>query len=164
MKCFACNTICVQDAKFCLNCGHDLAKTSASQPRQSAPSSRHQANPYPYQASLAEWRDLKAKKLKNTFLLGSLVLFTAFAVWVMTGFGFAGQIVTLIACIWTVLLTHRVSQKNYYALPHALDQEGEHRCIFCGGRGIYRKGVYKSTTVHSNCSKCQQRLFTDLVS
>lgn len=164
MKCFTCNTAHSQEAKFCLNCGHDLANTTASQLNQSGTSARHQVNPYPHQTSLDKWRDMKTKKLKNTFLLGGLVLLTALAGWVMTGFGFAGQIVTLIACIWTVLLAHRVSQKNYYALPHALDEEGEHRCIFCGGRGIYRKGVYQSTTVHSNCSKCQQRLFTDLFS
>ena len=163
MKCFTCNTICHQDAKFCMNCGRDLGKQLDLQLRQSSPFISRPNNAYPHQMSLAGWQDMKARKLKNSLLLVGLALLVPFVTWLVTGISFAGIIAAFMACTWSVLFVHRVSQKNYYALPHARDESGEHRCIFCGGRGIFRKGVYNSSTVHSNCSKCQKRLFTDLM-
>ena len=161
MKCFTCNNICHQDAKFCLNCGRDLGKQLDLQPKQSSSSTSRSTNTYPHSWSLVKWQDMK--KNKNSLLLISGILLALFATWFMSDASATGLIVAVIACAWTIWLEQRVSQKNYYALPHAHDEEGEHRCIFCGGRGIYRKGVYKSSTVHSNCSKCQKRLFTDLM-
>ena len=163
MECFACNNICHHDAKFCLNCGHDLGNSPIAQPMQSSPSASRSTNSYPHSWSLIKWQDMKAKKNKNSLLLIGFILLALFATWFMTGTSSTGLIVAVVACAWTVWLEQRVSQKNYYALPHARDEEGEHRCIFCGGRGIFHKGVYNSSTVHSNCSKCQKRLFTDLM-
>ena len=163
MKCFKCNDIFHQDAKFCMNCGGDLGKPSAPQPKQSSSSASRSTNTYPHSWSLVKWQDMKGKKNKNSLFLISGILLALFATWFMSGASAIGLIMAVVACAWTVSLEQRVSQKNYYALPHARDEEGEHRCIFCGGRGIYRKGEYKSTTVHSNCSKCQKRLFTDLM-
>ena len=163
MECFTCNNIYHQDAKFCLNCGRDLGKPSAPQPKQSSSFIGRPTNIYFYPASLAGWQDMKARKLKNTLLLVGLGLLVPIGTWLVAGISYAELFVAFVACTWSVLFVHRVSQKNYYALPHARDEEGEHRCIFCGGRGIFRKGVYNSSTVHSNCSKCQKRLFTDLM-
>ena len=163
MKCFTCNNIFSQEAKFCLNCGRDLGKPLAPQPKQSSSSASRPTNAYPHPMSLANWQDMKARKLKNSLLLVGLALLVPFVIWLVNGISFVEIIAAFIACTWSVLYVHRVSQKNYYTLPSARDESGEHRCIFCGGRGIYRKGVYNSSTVHSNCSKCQKRLFTDLM-
>lgn len=163
MKCFNCNATCTQEAKFCLNCGSDLGRPSAPQIKQSSQFARRPTNSYPHPGSLAKWREMKARKLKTSFLFVGIALLATFAAVPMSSIDPGGLLLAFFVCMSIIWIAHRVSQKNYYALPHARDEDGEHRCIFCGGRGIYRKGVYKSSTVHSNCSKCQKRLFTDLM-
>ena len=50
---------------------------------------------------------------------------------------------------------------NYYAVEGSLGQDGEHRCIFCGNRGIYRKGEYRTDKKYSSCSACGAFLFQE---
>ncbi|ATB42945.1 hypothetical protein CYFUS_008424 [Cystobacter fuscus] len=68
---------------------------------------------------------------------------------------FFGGVSTLIV----IVLSMRVSASNYYSIPHSNDAEGEHRCIFCGNRGIWRKGVCRTNDKIANCSKCKAQLF-----
>ncbi len=49
----------------------------------------------------------------------------------------------------------------YYQIKGSTDQNGNHRCINCGGRGIWRKGEYKSKDVYCRCSKCQFDLWKE---
>lgn len=47
-----------------------------------------------------------------------------------------------------------IGRENYELLIGSKDKQGNHRCIICGNKGIYRKGVYKRSTVYCSCSKC----------
>lgn len=49
----------------------------------------------------------------------------------------------------------------YYEIEGSRDAQGNHRCIKCGGRGIWRKGQYKSDDVYCYCSKCQFGLWKE---
>lgn len=57
-----------------------------------------------------------------------------------------------------------ISQSQYYSLPGSRFDNGDHRCIICGnrakyGRGIYTHGQYRSSTKFHECSKCKTELF-----
>lgn len=49
----------------------------------------------------------------------------------------------------------------YYEINGSRDKQGNHRCINCGGRGIYRSGEYKSDDVYCYCSKCNFGLWQE---
>jgi hypothetical protein len=51
------------------------------------------------------------------------------------------------------------SRKEYQQIPHAIDGRGAHRCIFCGNRGIYKHGQYKSNSTWHDCSNCGENLY-----
>lgn len=53
------------------------------------------------------------------------------------------------------------SSTLYYEIEGSRDAQGKHRCIKCGGRGIWRKGQYKSNDVYCYCSKCQFGLWKE---
>lgn len=53
------------------------------------------------------------------------------------------------------------TEADYYSIPGSKDSNGEHRCIHCGHRGIYRHGEYKTNNEHAKCSKCKEHLWTN---
>lgn len=54
-----------------------------------------------------------------------------------------------------------LSKGEYYAFRGSRLDNGKHRCVFCGGRGIYRRGEYKSDNRYAYCSKCESPLFAE---
>jgi hypothetical protein len=54
-----------------------------------------------------------------------------------------------------------LSKGYYHAIPGAVDQNGNHRCIWCGARGIWRKTEYKTENVFCRCSKCHGKLWME---
>jgi hypothetical protein len=52
-----------------------------------------------------------------------------------------------------------MSRTDYRQIPHAVDGRGAHRCIFCGNRGIYKHGQYKSNSTWHDCSSCGENLY-----
>ena len=53
------------------------------------------------------------------------------------------------------------SRSEYLQLSGSTFKDGSHRCISCGGRGIYRSSGYKSNYTYAKCSRCQQHLWVD---
>jgi len=45
-------------------------------------------------------------------------------------------------------------------LPGSRGNDGDHRCIHCGHRGIHVRGEYRINLRHHGCSKCKNALFT----
>ncbi|WP_390213924.1 hypothetical protein [Undibacterium danionis] len=48
---------------------------------------------------------------------------------------------------------------QYYSIPGSRNEHGHHRCVFCGNRGIYKHGQYKSNSTWHDCSKCGENLY-----
>lgn len=61
----------------------------------------------------------------------------------------------------SVAVCARWKEADYYSIPGSRDINGEHRCIHCGHRGIYRQGEYKTNNEHAKCSKCKEHLWTN---
>lgn len=55
----------------------------------------------------------------------------------------------------------QLTAKQYYKIKGTENTNGEHQCIFCGNRGIYRSTIYKTNTVQCKCSKCKNNLFNE---
>lgn len=183
-KCFDCGAEFQPGARFCSQCGRNFRAATggrrrepqkAASPQGAPPHSesilraenggRHREPPkaaspqgdYPYSESIDAWEALKASK-RNTamwiFAVGAVLTVAATAVFGVTA-AMVGGVMTLIV----IMISMRVSASAYYAIPHSLDAKGEHRCIFCGNRGIWRKGVYRTNNKIANCSKCKAELF-----
>lgn len=60
---------------------------------------------------------------------------------------------------WVALDMRAWSERDYYSVPGSRDEQGEHRCIVCGHRGIYRHGKYKSDAEYADCAKCKTTLW-----
>lgn len=54
-----------------------------------------------------------------------------------------------------------LSRDAYYSVSGSTDDEGEHRCLKCGHRGIHRSTVYKTETTEAHCSKCRFPLWRE---
>ncbi|OZB62249.1 MAG: hypothetical protein B7X31_10025 [Thiomonas sp. 13-66-29] len=52
-----------------------------------------------------------------------------------------------------------LNEDDYYTVAGSRYADGGHRCIHCGGRGIWNKGEYGSNTVYARCSRCKADLF-----
>jgi hypothetical protein len=172
VKCSTCHAECTTGAFFCSRCGCAISSQGQPSPAATAAPDRRLPNAYPYPESLVAWKAVKTRNLKAAFIWGGLGVAAAVAVGFAMGgleaalngeltLGAFAAFATLIATTWVVTWVHRVSSRDYYLLPHARDASGEHRCIFCGNRGIYRRGQYKTNNTLSSCSKCQQHLFTE---
>lgn len=62
---------------------------------------------------------------------------------------------------FTVAFTYITGRNHdqYYSIPGSRNEHGHHRCIFCGNRGIYKHGQYKSNSTWHDCSKCGENLY-----
>jgi hypothetical protein len=54
-----------------------------------------------------------------------------------------------------------LSSSEYYSFPGSRFENGQHRCIFCGAKGIFRQGEYKTDNKYAQCSKCESSLFAE---
>jgi hypothetical protein len=51
------------------------------------------------------------------------------------------------------------SEQVYYTFPGSRGANGEHQCIFCGGRGVHKSTPYKTNDTDAKCSKCRKDLW-----
>lgn len=156
-NCFSCGADCQPDAKFCHQCGRDFTK-GARAARPEPPRSEPPRSTYPHAESLAQLEALKARKMRKAWILAGvgIALMTAGLV----GPRWEGSVLLLVPFFAMAIFALRIKKWDYYAIAHSR-VDGEHRCIFCGNRGIWRKGVYKSNEVIHNCSQCKKELYRD---
>lgn len=101
---------------------------------------------------------MRAQRRKKTKL--ALIVFAVVFLTLLAFFYEAWVIVLLLSSLVFFPFLSR-GESEYYALPFSRDAQGNHRCVFCGNRGIYRHGEYKSDTKYADCSKCGKNLWTE---
>jgi len=149
MYCAYCSEKAVPGATFCHKCGKPHAKTSkVSKPEKSA---------YPTEG-LEDFKSF----VRTRFILKCLRFPVAYgsALYVMmdmTPFA-VFPLIPVFAICWYMF---DVKQRHYRKFKGSVDANGEHRCMSCGGRGIYRQGGYASDKVTASCSKCGQYFWTE---
>ncbi len=154
MKCFNCNHINERGSKFCSNCGKDFK----------AKKSEHNNNPnYPNLDAVKMHGDKYKEKSNNpatviiVYLLALIVLF--FIVGGDLASFFVISLVMLVFAVMGICATRVVTEEFYYTIPTSRDVNGNHRCIFCGNKGIYKSTIYRTSTTVNACSKCSKELF-----
>ena len=70
-------------------------------------------------------------------------------------------VLALVSIKFLINPNHWLCSSKYYSFPGSRFQDGKHRCIFCGAKGIYRKGEYKTNNKYAYCSKCESPLFIE---
>jgi hypothetical protein len=163
MKCFECKFEMPDGSKFCSNCGKNFQiKTKLNQNEGEI----QRSNLWPHQES---------KDVYNRILLGKKSTFAKIRqfLWFLILLGFVyfyisqGQswhnyeFIIIAGLVFLVFLIQpkRLSSVEYYRIPYSRGDDGKHRCIWCGSRGIYKHGEYKTDNVYHDCSKCGVGLY-----
>lgn len=156
-NCFNCNHEFNYGDSFCSNCGRKF-KT----PKQDFPKKPHLV--YPHNDLSRELRALDNKRLKYAKISAGCIapltlLITLASIksgnWTLT-------IIFLILNLGVPLffIYRNRTHDEYYELPGAWI-DGKHRCVFCGHKGIYKKGEYKSNCVTASCTGCEAFLYCE---
>lgn len=150
ITCRGCGESCPDGSRFCLYCGGDMSADATATPQRLCNGS------YPHQESLIAYARLEASKSKVFGLVaaaGTMLATGAYFIhWWLAA-------VSAILLVGVLTYVRRIRMKEYYKLPHSRDADGEHRCIFCGNRGVWRRGEYRTDNTHAHCSKCQEHLY-----
>lgn len=174
MFCTKCGTKIGAGARFCGGCSWPIAGTvahaSASQERQG----NHRQSWVPAAKTSNGAAAITAVRKRKSSVLWSVVGVNAVVVVGLLGGSMIasrgsalaewGVIAAGICVIVTLLAATNInkwSQKVYYSIPGSRDSAGEHRCLWCGSRGIHKRGVYKTDLVIADCSKCGAELWQE---
>lgn len=163
MKCYTCGHENAKGSKFCNGCGKNFHSKAQSQL-----SKNHGSLLYPNPAAIAAKEaiiQVKSKKFKRIWFVGLTIIVLANAMLIISS-GINGAFINLWGTVVGLLLTLFISAsvKNmqeiqYYSIPTSRDEHGQHHCIHCGNKGIYKSTIYKTQTVVNKCSKCEEILF-----
>lgn len=113
----------------------------------------------------AEYRAIVERRLRRTRWVRGGLMLSALAV-AGLAIGGIGAPITYAAVAMFFVAGMMVdfsafNEREYYSVPGSKDARGQHRCIHCGHRGIYKHGKYKSNTKFSDCSKCRKNLWIE---
>lgn len=167
--CFRCETELPQGASFCPGCGKDVrparekVKKEHQKPEQTAAS----------QKALDEYRRIRHSIAAQANWINKRVMIVQFAATLICllavynpldlSWADAPGAVAGIVCIVCFFLYEKsdrwLEPGEYYQIEGSRANDGKHRCISCGNRGIYRKGEYASDVTYAMCSKCNFPFF-----
>jgi hypothetical protein len=158
MECFTCQTECMPSSKFCQNCGRDFRR----KPTEASPSAQNNDTDRRNESMLAHGV-IKSHKFKVMTAISVCALSLAGFIWMKSGGGGFPFLAffALLAGISVAAWVWRFSRGDYYSIPGSKSSDGSHRCIWCGNRGVWKKGQYKTNLTHCNCAKCKTYLFTE---
>ena len=164
MNCFECGKPFEAGANFCSRCGRNFhSKTN----RRAKSNTARTVFSGPSAAALDGLKGIKLRRIRKAKVAATI---GAGLACVMGGYLLVYErqpalliLPAILFVMLTVMLhyyTNQVSMSEYRSLPDAIGSDGNIRCIYCGNRGIYKHGEYRSSTVWHDCSKCGQTLFT----
>lgn len=171
MKCFKCQHDNPNKSNFCSKCGKKFQSKNYKdiQLNNGEKEKFIQSNIiYPQQESINALKLIKEKKssMINKIWFGYVTIISTLAIinifvhieGYTQFFIFFGIFLTILILVLTQNM-QRLSENQYYSIPISLDEKEQHRCIFCGNKGIYKSTIYKTNTTVNACSKCKEVLF-----
>lgn len=167
MNCFKCQAENVDSANFCSNCGRQFnSKTSGVERKK--PRAVQDGLSKADMDGLSKIRLNRKVRAISAGLVGfvfaggmMIYLLNAEKTIIKESPILMGLPVLIFAVLVFLLLLYcrQISRAEYESLPGAIGTDGQHRCIFCGHRGIYRHGQYRSNQVWNDCSMCGRTLY-----
>lgn len=160
MKCFKCNHENTKGSKFCSNCGKHFHKKKTQVEKDTIKSVT-----YPNEEAVKLHTAKQKERAYNSTIIWSIYIVILVLIFIFS----AGQIMavvlgglfSLVFALTFALATKTVTPEYYYSLPGSKNLHGEHTCIFCGNRGIYKSTIYKTNITVNACSKCKKPLFNN---
>jgi uncharacterized integral membrane protein len=64
------------------------------------------------------------------------------------------------ALVISLLQPSTLNENEYYSIEGSKYANGQHQCISCNGKGIWKSTIYKTNIVQHQCSSCKKLLFT----
>lgn len=184
MDCTSCNKKLPKTGLYCSHCGAKIDKPNYEEPINTDPykgviqpkktSLPTKGESLVFRSNLIETR-LKTNK-KRVFkvwlwftVLSVALLTISFSVslsgFYQFGFLFSALFLSYLPVSFVLLLIRlalrkQVSESEYYTIPGARNFKGHHRCIYCGGKGLYRfLSRRQQRQSHGRCTQCQEILF-----
>lgn len=162
-KCPNCQVAVSPNAKFCQNCGHQAV--ALREPRRRLSSGSEGSGAAEHAALWAETLNKAKARTRKAFIFFGVSCFLLVLYWMQDPdpSPFNYFMVFYAALALTGVLRGRarwLTRAEYYSLSDSRDESGEHRCVFCGHRGIHTQGEYASNVKYSRCSACQEPLFS----
>lgn len=154
MKCFDCNHINERNSNFCSKCGKDFkAKKRQNNDKQTYPD-----------INAVKMHEDKLKEKSVSPITVTILYIIALLVAFFLGGGELISVVVAAIFIFPFALIGYCARKPvkenfYYTIPTSRDVNGNHRCIFCGNKGIHKSTIYRTTTTSNNCTSCRKQLF-----
>jgi hypothetical protein len=143
----------------------DAPPTGMTTAAAAAANGQRQVWPHPQLAAgLAAIRAARLHRAKRDARI-VLVLAAPITCLVALKFGLPGVCIALV--VTALLAMNGYSTVNgvcgieYRTLPGSTDASGKHRCVYCGHRGVYRSGEYKTSSTWHQCTGCRKHLFVD---
>lgn len=171
MQCVQCDHKLPKVGLFCSFCGQEIEKSNFEKKNLPKPKKKKRSNDELMKISLDSLAVLKSRIRnhavnRNWTMLGCILLYTlsltVVIIFADLKYIFDHAILLAPYLVFIVFLkspTRSITRKEYYTIAHSSNEHGAHRCIFCGNRGIYIRGQYKSDVKHSQCSRCGKTLF-----
>lgn len=182
-KCYDCNHTLEQGVSFCSNCGRKIvSKKDREKVQQQKEKKQLELFKNQRLVSLAQFQALHlqiqddAKKENKEIRIRSKKIFWRCCFFLLLG-GFVVEkfaptknedYISVAAVILAVNLTYVaimylftsgdgkrwLTANEYYSIVHSRYRNGQHRCIKCGSKGIYKSTPYRSNRTNCQCSKC----------
>jgi len=115
----------------------------------------------PNEEDIKKFKEKKCNKRKKYLMINSSIGGIALTVSIIA-YQAAIPFVAIVALILIIAaLSCQLTNKQYHALVGTQNNSGEHQCVFCGHKGIYRSTPYKTNITECRCSKCKEHLFNE---
>lgn len=159
MRCFQCQEENDQGSRFCKNCGKSFFRAGVQ-------NQKPYRDEYPHKEGKQAFASLASKKRGRSIA----VVLSGLGFCVILGIRayFYDNVPLESLAIFTAALTlivssyvKRISEGEYAALPGARDAHGNHRCVYCGNRGVWKHTPYKTNSTIAACSKCKKELYCE---
>ena len=158
-------------ASYCSNCGRQLRKRSERLAEEAKRKERRLAEQalsnngreayINYRKKLAN-RAAKRNPVVWSFVsLFGLIALACFYLNLGISVVVAFTVMAMVSLAFYFNPNRWLSSSEYYSLPGSRFENGQHRCIFCGAKGIFRQGEYKTDTKYAQCSKCESSLYAE---
>ena len=115
----------------------------------------------PNENDIKNFKETKCNKRKKYLMINSIIGTIALTVSIVA-YQMAIPFVAIISLILILAaLSCQLTNKQYHSLKGTINDSGEHQCVFCGNKGIYKSTPYKTNITECRCSKCKEHLFNE---
>ncbi len=115
----------------------------------------------PNEEDIKKFKEKKCNKRKKYLIINSIISMVSLII-AYIAFHEALPFVAIVGIIIILAaLGCQLTNKQYHELVGTQNNSGEHQCVFCGHKGIYRSTPYKTNITECRCSKCKEHLFNE---